>query len=236
MNSIYNHIAIFPVLVWTYCTSSAHCQFLFLKMQIHYRNIWEYLQKFKSKLMHVNFYCIAIVVGSKKQKIKLIGKLINLLFYHSKGGVYISIISFEGFQFNWIWEGFQGISCYLLYDVDLLIVCDSVTCPLFLYPGFPISSLMMTSERISENSNWNLIVTFLHWYRVLQRFIFYVVSSKKITAIFRVYVIHDSGSFLLGEWGTVVLLEDNTLGEPLLGSHVRSKISLQNNQSWICVY
>lgn len=161
----------------------------------------------------------------KKQKIKLIGKLINLLFYHSKGGVYISIISFEGFQ---------------LYDVDLLIVCDSVTCPLFLYPGFPISSLMMTSERISENSNWNLNVTFLHWYRVLQRFIFYVVSSKKITTtlsvIFRVYVIHDSGSFLLGEWGTVVLLEDNALGEPLLGSHVRSEISLQNNQSWICVY
>lgn len=158
---------------------------------------------------------------------------------HSKGGVYISIISFEGFQLNWIWEGFQGISCYLLYDVDLLIVCDSVTCPLFLYPGFPISSLMMTSERISENSNWNLIVTFLHWYRVLQRFIFYVVSSKKITTtlsvIFRVYVIHDSGSFLLGEWGTVVLLEDNAL-EPLLGSHVRSEISLQNNRSWICVY
>lgn len=176
----------------------------------------------------------------KKQKIKLIGKLINLLFYHSKGGVYISIISFEGFQFNWIWESFQGIYCYLLYDVDLLIVCDSVTCPLFLYPGFPISSLMMTLERISENSNWNLIVTFLHWYRVLQRFIFYVVSSKKITTtlsvIFRVYVIHDSGSFLLGEWGTVVLLEDNALGEPLLASHVRSEISLQNNQSWICVY
>lgn len=87
---------------------------------------------------------------------------------------------------------------------------------------------------------WNLIVTFLHWYRVLQRFIFYVVSSKKITTtlsvIFRVYVIHDSGSFLLGEWGTVVLLEDNALGEPLLGSHIRSEISLQNNQSWVCVY
>lgn len=138
------------------------------------------------------------------------------MFYHSKGSVYISIISFEGFQLNWIWDGFQGISCYLLYDVDLLIVCDSVTCPLFLYPGFPISSLMMTSERISENSTWNLIVTFLHWYRVLQRFIFYVVSSKKITttlsAIFRVYVIHDSGSFLLGGMGYSRLTGRQSIG------------------------
>lgn len=56
---------------------------------------------------------------------------------------------------------------------------------------FPVS---WWRQRGSQNSTWNLIVTFRHWYRVLQRFIFYVVSSKKITstqlAIFHVYVIY----------------------------------------------